>query len=261
MKYFSYFGDASHEAIELYTKKRHLTALHNTESYEHSIEDAMSISDKHPIFVVSDGVTLNCKEILNKGLKYPNPSPAGDVAKIFCKGVVEEANNRYEALQENDIKEIFATANNKVGEYNRRVGKSDICGNKTGYYSATGSFVVIKDDMAFWMSICDSFVAHFDGSMNLKFMSSGVCEPYAVINGEEHMTDHIESGVLSLNENDRVFIFTDGFEHYVKLPEFLEIFKSDDGGFKDKMDNLSEKMNLVDPEKFGHERTLISITA
>ena len=53
--------------------------------YSHPREDYFKISEKFPIFAVADGVTLEYS-----GGKYPNPSGAGEVAKIFCEAVIKE---------------------------------------------------------------------------------------------------------------------------------------------------------------------------
>ena len=119
--------------------------------------------------------------------------------------------------------------------------------------------MVIKDNKAYWASICDAFMAHFDKDMNIKFISSGLCSPYAVINGEERMEEHLEKGVFDLETDDKIFVFTDGFEHYVKNPDFLKIFKDWDDNLKDRIAEFSKEMNHKDPENYGHERSLIAV--
>jgi serine/threonine protein phosphatase PrpC len=104
-----------------------------------------------------------------------------------------------------------------------------------------------------------AFVAHFDKDMNAKFMSTGLCSPYAVINGEERVTGHLEKGVFDLENGDRIFVFTDGFEHYVKNNDFLEIFKNWENNLEKRIREFSKSMNLKDPENYGHERSLIAI--
>ena len=90
-------------------------------------------------------------------------------------------------------------------------------------------------------------------------MSSGSCTPYAVINGEKRMLNYLESGVFNLKKSDRVLVFTDGFEHYVKNPKFLELFKKWDENLENRIAEFSKEMNLENPEKYGHERSLIAI--
>jgi hypothetical protein len=258
MKYFSVLEQPSKEAIRIFAEKRNFIN-YLPETYQHPQEDFLITSDVPSVFVVSDGVTLNFMKFVESGMNYPNPSPAGDVAKIFCEAVVKYTKEKYEKFSEKDTMGVFKYANNEVRKYNEKIGENDISGNPTGYYSATGSFVIIKDSKAYWASICDSFIAHFDRKMNLKFMTSGLCRPYAVINGEERMVDHIESGILNLEKDDRIFVLTDGFEHYMENSDFLELFKEWDDNLKKRIIEFSEEMNSMDPEKYGHERSFIAI--
>lgn len=258
MQYFSILEQPTKEAIRAFAEKRNLTE-HLSESYQHPQEDYLIASNSTPVFVVSDGVTLNFKKIVEDKVKYPNPSPAGEVAKIFCEAVVKDASEKYGEFDAEKIIDVFKEANDAVYKYNQQVGKSEISGNITGFYAATGSFVIIKNNKAYWSSICDSFVAHFDKEMNVKFMSTGLCSPYAVINGEERMVEHLEKGVFDLATGDRIFVFTDGFEHYVKNIDFSNLFKDWSDDLKERIAEFSKEMNLKDPENYGHERSLIAI--
>ncbi len=258
MKYFSIIKPTSEELVHKFAEKVNLVE-YVKKNYSYPQEDYLLTSNNPPVFVVSDGVTLNFMKLVEYNKEYPNPSPAGDVSRIFCESVIESVKEKYNNFKLNDILDVFKYANGKVFEYNKKVGKSDISGNKTGFYSATGSFVVILDNKAYWASICDSFVAQFDKEMNIKFISSGVCRPYAVINGEEQMAEYLDSGVLDIEEGDRIFVFTDGFEQYIKNPDFQKIFLEWDKNIENNIDKFSEKMILEDLEKYGHERSLISI--
>src|SRR3989338_8318495 len=156
MKYIATIEQATPEAIKAFAEKTNLTE-HLTENYQHPQEDYLLASVSPPVFVVSDGVTLNFRKIIENKKAYPNPSQAGEVAEIFCKAVVESAKSKYDEFDKEKIKDVFREANSAVSEYKQKVGTSDISGNVTGFYSATGSFVVIKDGKAYWTSICDSF--------------------------------------------------------------------------------------------------------
>ena len=259
MQHLSILEQPTKEAIRAFAEKGNLTE-YLPETYQHPQEDYLIASNSLPIFVVSDGVTLNFKKLVEDNQKYPNPSPAGEVAKIFCEAALKSATEKYNEFDAEKIIDVFKEANAEVKRHNEKIGKSDISGNITGYYAATGSFIIIKNDKAYWGSICDAFVAHFDNNMNVKFMSSGVCSPYAVINGEERMTDHLEKGVFDLERGDCLFVFTDGFEHYAKNADFLKIFKNWNDSLKERIAEFSKSMNLKDPEGYGHERSLIAIS-
>jgi serine/threonine protein phosphatase PrpC len=258
MRYLSFLEPPTAEAIKAFADKMGLTK-YLSESYEHPQEDYLLTPGSPPVFVVADGVTLNFKKIAEAGELYPAPSPAGEVAKIFCEAVVESAREKYDQWGTEQIIEIFQAANKEVEKYNRRVGPSDISGNPTGFYSATGAFVIIKDAKAYWASLCDSYVVHFDQEMRVKFKSTGSCRPYAVINGEARMTEQVAKGVLDLNVGDRIFVFTDGFEAYVKNEEFLALFKNGADDLEQRIKEFSQRMNHEDPENYGHERSLIAV--
>jgi hypothetical protein len=256
MKYISILKPLSKEAIQLFRRKGIFTN-HLVQNYRYPQEDFLIANT--PVFVVSDGVTLNIEKISKRNIEYPNPSPAGDISRIFCENVFNYVKENYNLLDKENPIDIFKYANKEVYKYNKKKGKSNISGNTTGYYSATGSFVIIKDNKGYWASICDSFVAHFNKEMNLKFMSSGLCKPYAVINGEQRMVEYLERGVLDLKRNDRIFVFTDGFKYYMRNPVFLKLFKDWNKNLKKNIIGFSEKMKLINAEKYGHEYSVIAI--
>lgn len=254
MEYLSFFEQATLEASRAFAEKHNLIE-YQEKDYRHPQEDYLIASP--PVFVVADGVTLNFRKMVEEKIKYPNPSPSGEVAKIFCESVVKVAKEKFDVLNFETITDIFKKSNQEVKSYNQQFGKTDLAGNITAYYAATGAFAVIKDNKCYFATICDSFVAHFDKNMNLKFMSSGRCKPYAVINGEEIMAEYIEKNTLDLEKEDRIFVFTDGFFHYVNNPDFLNFFKEWSGEIKSKVDQFSKEMNLQDPTRYGKERSLI----
>lgn len=73
------------------------------------------------------------------------------------------------------------------------------------------------------------------------------------------MANYTESGVLNLVEGDCLCVFTDGFEDYINNPVFLDLFKDHGADIKELIKEFSKRMNLKDPEKYGHERSLIVI--
>lgn len=259
MKYLTITEYATEELVNVFAEETVNLPKEEAKNFFHPPEDYLLANDLPPIFVVADGVTLNFRKLIETNQKYPNPSPASMVARIFCESVIKIGTERYNNLNEKEIVEIFKLANSEVRKYNEKVGKSDICGNITGFYAATGAFLIIKENKAYWATICDSFVAHFDINMKLKFMSSGNCSPYAVINGEEIMVNYLDKGIFNLEKDDRLFVFTDGFKYYFDNEDFLKIFKDWNDDLKVKIKQYSEKMNLQDPKKYGKERSLIAI--
>jgi hypothetical protein len=224
------------------------SACHLSSVYKgHPQEDFFLSSSRYPIFAVADGVTLKLDENGN----YPNPSPAYDVAKIFCEVVVAEGEKIFNDATVDSIPEIFRTANDAVEVYNASHHGGE------ALYGATAAFVIVKEKRVFWGSICDSYVAHFDASNILQFKSP--LTGYVVVNGKERANRYLNSGFFDVEDGDTVFLLTDGFEHYLTLRDFMPTFDSDwdvlDGAIK----SLTERMTREDPDKFGHERSMIAI--
>ena len=296
MKYFSILEAPSEKFIEFAIKKMG-RKMEDFSQSGHVQEDFLLKSEKYPIFVVADGVTL-IQYILDKK-DYPNPSPAGDVARIFCEEFIKIAEEKYNSFQESDIGKIFETVNEAVGKYNSEHGRTketvDYWDND--FYAATAAFVIIKEDKVYWGSICDSYVTHFDKNGLLKFCSpkcnelkqaeapkftsdtsdqkakamyawntnrnginkNGERIGYGVVTGEPEALEYLSVGSFSIKQGDLVAILTDGFEDYIKLPEFISLFTSWPTDLESQIKNFTYKKAEEDPETFGHERSLIVI--
>lgn len=260
----------------------------------HPREDFHKISKKYPIFVVSDGVTLE----LDKKGNYPKNSGAGKVAKNFCETVIKEAEVKYENFTSADLKRIFRTANLKVEEYNNSNNRKK---EKINYwdldlFSATGSFAVIKDDMVYWASICDSSVLHFRKDGNLCFKTpdcwktlrknlpknwlsipsderkiiirkkyrngidkNGNLIGYGVITGGKEAEGYLKFGKFATEQGDVIMIFTDGFENYVKEKDFIELFLEWPENIRSKFKETTSVKSVESPNEFGRERTIIAV--
>ncbi len=260
----------------------------------HPAEDYFWISKKYPIFVVADGVTLE----LDKEGNYPNPSGAHEISKIFCHALVQEAERVYEDFSENNIKDIFSYANKKAGEYNFSQNHTKQNSNFWDFdlFAATSAFVIIKDDTIYWGSICDSHVMAFKKDSSLVFESpdcwpnlrknlpldwkekpenirkkairsiyrnglneNGETIGYGVITGEESANRYLKSGKFTIDRDDLVTIFTDGFEDYFKIPEFVSMLRLPEKDLEEKLKLFTQSKTEEDPNKFGHEKTLIRV--
>lgn len=256
----------------------------------HPQEDYFFVSKKHPIFIVADGVSLN----IDDDSDYPKHSGAGEVAKILCEAVIMEAEKRYGSFKEEDIKDIFEIGNKAVLEYNISKGrtKDSINYYDVDLFSATASFVLIKDARVFWFSLCDSGVAVFrngekilqssdgwinfpkdwDESKNKKgkviirhrdyrnAVTAGKLTGYGVVDGEESAPAYLNSGVLDVEKNDLVLVYTDGFENYIGLDDFNKIFISWPDDLEKKLEDVLGKRGAEDSSKYGREKTLIAIS-
>lgn len=262
----------------------------------HPQEDYFLISKKYPILVVADGVTLIQNIIDNTG-QYPNPSPAGEAARLFCEAALREAEDRYEAFKEQDIRAVFEAGNRAVGDYNQAAGrtKETVDYWTNDFYAITAALGVVKDGQVFWGSICDSYVAHFSKTGELLFRSpdcralaqtpapkfsgnpndlksrteyvwrvfrnrlnkKGERVGYGVITGEPTALNYLSSGSLLLGAGELIMILTDGFEHYLELPEFIALFKNWPADLEDQIKKFTAGKAQENPDKFGHERTLL----
>ena len=258
-------------------------------------EDYHAVSPVYPIFAVADGVTLET----GPDGKYPNPSGAGEVARIFCNEVVKSAESLYQNFTADDLKKIFEVANQAVGKYNTAQGRTK---NKLNFwdvdlFAATGAFAVVKEGTVYWASMCDSFAAHFDSSGNLKLKSpecwslprreklpsgwadialderkkiirrvyrnglgeAGELTGYGVITGEKAVVKYLNTGSFTPAEGELVMLLTDGFEYYLELPVFVDLCKRWTGDLEVQVRRFTAEKALDDPRNFGLERTLVSI--
>lgn len=254
-------------------------------------EDFFIISKKHPIFVVADGVSLN----FDNDSDYPSHSGAGEVAKIFCEAVMSEAEKRYGNFKEQDSKEIFELGNKAVLEYNIAQGRTKSTINYYDFdlFSATTSSALIKDGKVYWWSLCDSGVALFNNKGKKIFNSpggwinfpkdwseekgekekiivrhrdyrnaigkKGKLTGYGAVDGEESAKYYLNTGVLDINAGDLIFLYSDGFENYFDLKEFVNLFKLWPNDIDSQLENIISEKSKTDPSKYGREKTLIAI--
>ncbi|MBI2052270.1 MAG: protein phosphatase 2C domain-containing protein [Candidatus Sungbacteria bacterium] len=257
-------------------------------------EDFLTVSKKHPIFAVADGVTL---EPGSDGV-YPRVSGAGEAARIFCEVAVKEAERIYKNFGVPDLKKVFTKANAAVGKYNRAHGRFKDRLNYWDFdlFAATAAFLVVKDSTVYWAAICDSGAVRFKPPAQLVFKSddkwnvirenlppdwlkipkkerqkiirktyrNGVgfnnqLIGYGVVTGEKAAERYLNFGKFSVEGGDVVMIFTDGFENYLKIKEFAELFLAWPKNLKSRLKKITRHKSTDDPNSFGRERTLIAI--
>lgn len=54
-------------------------------------------------------------------------------------------------------------------------------------------------------------------------------------------------------------VFTDGFEEYWRLPQFISIFKDWSDDLEKQVKDFTTQKSQINPDSFGHERSLIVI--
>jgi hypothetical protein len=294
LKVFKILEPVSRDFLKTEAKKRGFD-LEKFKDYVHPQEDYLLASDRYPIFVVADGATLE----LDKNGKYPSPSGAFEVARIFCEEVIKESEKIYNHFSEESIKTVFKKANKAVGEYNLANGriKEKINFWDFDFFATTGAFAVIKNQTVYWASICDSSIMHFGKNNNLVFQppdyrvnvhknlpanweridsdkrkkiirkvyrngvsKNGELIGYGVITGENTTVRYLNYGILSFNEGTLLAILTDGFEEYLKLPEFIFLFRQNWKNLEFNLKEFTKTKSKENPEKFGHERAIIIIS-
>jgi hypothetical protein len=292
MKIYSRYDQMSKERFSAWTRRyEHITPVYE----QHPREDYHHISAKYPIFVVADGVTLK----RNIHGDYPAQSGCFELAKIFCEKVIEEAEKIYGDFKEENMKDLFILGNEFAKKFNESQGRTreTIDYREFDFFAATSTFVLIKDNIMFWWSICDSGVTIIDSHGKQKFQSpdawpdekekiatlgdaqltdtefnklkkkafrnavneKGEKTGYGVITGEENSLLYLNTGALSLDKSDTIFVYTDGYENYIPLSEFKDLFikwpDNLDADFKEFIKNK----NKEDSDLYGREKTLITV--
>ncbi len=293
MRISTHFSPISEEYLQHTTGKIHLTP-----SLQHPQEDYLLVSEKFPIFVVADGVTLECNE---QG-EYPAESGAGELARVFCEAVIQVAEAKYETFIESDLKEIFSIANKAADQVNIAHGRVKGTLNywDIDLFAATTAFALIKDNRLYWWTLCDAGIAVFD-AQQYRIYSSPLAWPrerrekyllsdvtlknvtpperrkmirrvyrnginaqgetigYGVVTGEPAALAYLETGNLLLSQGDTVIAYTDGFEHYLTLPIFVEKFLAWTDGTMNEPVLVAQQVTKEDPVRYGQERSLIAV--
>lgn len=293
LRILKFFEPISQEIVERKMRVRGIDpALFN--HYRHPQEDYFWTSEQYPIFAVADGVTL---EFVNY-LAFPDPSPAKEAARIFCETFGKEAECMYPSFPEGIIKEAFCVGNRAVEEYNRMQGRTKETSDFWCHdlFATTTAVAVVKDDAVYWATICDSYVMRLGKDGNVVFQSSP-CWPerekylpegwdeidedekkkiirqvyrngldekgerigYGVVTGEPAAEKYLHEGKIICMSGETLLLFTDGFEEYVKLPEFLSVFREWPDNIEIWIREFCKKKAGQDVERFGHERTLIAV--
>jgi len=236
--------------------------------FHHPPEDAFKASKKYPIYAVADGVTLEVK----KGEKYPllpdrKISGPKMTAEIFCQEAVEFLEKKYFQFQEKSfdklrvyLKQAFQKANQAIFDFNKRY-ESD--------FSTVAALAIIYDGNLFGARITDCGLAVID-KKGVKFKTPefwqtrgrpGKMIGYGVLNGQKKALEFIDFYQTPLKENDVIIIYSDGFEPYFFLKEFINLFSSwqNTKEVKEKLKDFSERMASFDRKLYGLERTLIAV--
>ncbi len=292
MKTYSNYSQMTKERFDAWTR-RYSTV---TPSYEnHPREDYHLISNKYPIYIVADGVTLKRDA---EGI-YPTPSGAYELAKIFCHTIVEEAEKMYESFTEQKLNELFKLGNAVTDTFNKSLGRTKdvIDYREFDMFAVTTAFVLIKDETVYWWSLGDSGITAFDENKNNVFQSpeawpdekekiqatgnqplsdtefnklkkklfrnvlneKGERFGYGVVTGEDTASVYLNTGSFSIKTGYLILVYTDGYEYYIPLSDFIEVFNNEEEDIDIKFKNYIEQKAKDDSDLYGREKTIIAI--
>lgn len=254
------------------------------------IEDQYYAKDN--IAVVADGITRDpigisdLSKVSFDEIKKMYPRPSG--AELAAKEIV----NCFE-LFNGDLKKQLIVANKKVKRLNSIfIKKCDYLQND--YYGAVAACAFINKDLLYWSYICDCGIIIYDKDGNIKFQTvddketisdpyinkigiswnlpearvivrrdyrnnldniqNGICVSYGAITGEATAEKFIRNGSISIDDSDRVIVYTDGFANYLQEQEFIELILAFN---KTEFEKYVEIKAKEDYERYGKEKTLI----
>lgn len=202
----------------------------NTYFIDKPNEDSIIFDDKHGIYILLDGVSVD-----RENGQYPNPSPALEVTKIFSEAIYSSLlnltiSNNYIA----DIKEAIINANKKVATYNLI--------NKPPFDAGTVGIVsIIRDNYYYYSYIGDcigrivyeQYIDEFTHEqthlvkVNKKNLTTreirfDICNNinhpygYGVFNGAQSAIAFTKFGKILLNNVKAIILHTDGYIPFIK---------------------------------------------
>jgi serine/threonine protein phosphatase PrpC len=292
MKTYSNYSQMSKERFNAWTKRYDTVS---PEYENHPREDYHLCSSKYPIFIVADGVTLKRN---TEGL-YPTPSGAYELAKLFCHTIIENAENMYEQFSEEKLNELFKIGNEVAKKFNESLGrnKESIDYREFDLFAATTAFVIIKESRVYWWSLGDSGITAFDENKSNIFQSpeawpdekekisatgntpltdtefnklkkrlfrnalteEGERFGYGVITGEDSACVYLNTGSFTLKKGFLILIYTDGYENYIPLSEFVKTFNNWTDDIDTRFDDFILQKSREDSNLYGREKTIVAV--
>lgn len=221
-------------------------------------EDYYAHSQDNGVYIVSDGVTHDAKDLS----KYPVPSEAYEVARIICDTVVENLNEKNHSID--SLKDAYKLANQKVLEFNL---SSDLYKDRkiNGFTigAATTSAVWIKDCKLIYGVLDDCFVSVFNKNLEMYPKLEKYVEisaeyldknfdwsdietrrhwredirnhvikvgdkeyGYGVIDGRDGFDKFLQLGEIDLEKGDLVCVYSDGFINLINNKNFIKEIKN-----------------------------------
>lgn len=204
-------------------------SIKNTKIYDKPNEDYVLCDDKRNIYILLDGVS---RDKING--KYPSPSPAREVSKLFAKEVYDYLKKNNEQYGLELIKEAFIKGNNAIEHYNIKYDYSDFLPGTVGIVC------VIENDRLYYGYIGDCYgriiqihkikmftkcqteqIAIHKKEFSSKTIRNEICNNvknpygYGVLTGQKDALDFLVLGEFNLDNVDMVFLSSDGMEPFL----------------------------------------------
>lgn len=199
--------------------------IKNTRYEDKPNEDVAFYNEQKGIYIIMDGVSRD-----RENGKYPNPSPAYEVSKLF----IEEAYSYLEKdiewnNPEQSIKQAFQRGNEAIGKYNRSFLKSDFLPGTVGiiaifhenmlYYGYIGDCIgiLLGDGNKEEFTQCQTSEIHKHvKEYTAGYVRNEICNhieheyAYGVLDGRQGAMDFIVTGKRKIHGYRGCILATDG---------------------------------------------------
>lgn len=290
-----FFAPIAHALDNFIEEKLHHN-LDRLEALAHPNEDFMRADSRRQIFVVADGVTLEFNPDGTYPLPS-GAARAARAFSLAALTEAKREYKHFNTKQLHAMFRAGNQAVNRLNLSSARTHEN-INYWDHDLFATTAAFLVLKETRAHWASLCDSFVAHYDQNGTLLFRSpecwpstperrcfpsdwesrpdeerkkeirrvyrnglgpNGELIGYGVATGEEAAENYLNTGSFPVTEGDLVFLYTDGFEHYFDLPDFLDLFRRSPHAIKKELSQFSDEKAQENGALYAHDRTLIAL--
>lgn len=214
--------------------KSNSISIINSKNINKPNEDYYFCDDNRGIYLLADGVS---RDKING--RYPNPSPAFDVSKLFVKSIYKFL---LENINENvNVLELMCNAikkgNKEIDEYNSKKNWID------NFLPGTvGIITIIQSCKLFFAYIGDCYglviknksykniftqcqteeIANHKKEYSAYEIRNEICNnkshpySYGVLNGDFRAINFVKYGSIEIQTNDKILLCSDGFSEIIK---------------------------------------------
>lgn len=260
-------------------------------------EDCFNFSEKFPIFSVADGITRILKK--NSYYPTPSgPKLAAEAVCKETVNYLEKKYpdiNKKELIQafNQANREINQINKSLPKEKDKELVPEDP-------YASLGVTGVIVGDSFHYIYLSDCGLIIYDENKKIKFQTPDILEgqwglipkevksfenkaeqvhfdrlirrnnpspksfpeqaTYGALTGEQEVKEFYQMGKVNLVENDIVVLYSDGFEPFLGLSDFVQLICSDkkNEALKSALEKLIDKKSGENKKLYGQEKTLIA---